>query len=131
SGSPKTCTPLWTVTTGSYVTGDPAVSDGIVFVGSWDHNLYAIGHPWSTVGGGATHSGLAINERKINTRNVATLVHQPPGLRVSNDDLGYSSSPAAANGTVYAVQSIRTTHDAELDAFDATFAGCSSGQCLA
>jgi outer membrane protein assembly factor BamB len=124
------CSPLWTVTTGSVIIGDPAVSDGIVFVGSWDGNLYAIGHPWSSFGGSATHGGLAIDERKINTRDVSTLIHQPPGRRISNDTLGYSSSPAAANGMVYEVQSISGPHDAELDAFDATFAGCSFGQCL-
>jgi outer membrane protein assembly factor BamB len=42
SGSPKTCTPLWTGATGGCcgVSGAPAVSKGVVYVGSYD-GLYA------------------------------------------------------------------------------------------
>ena len=35
---------LWGYTTGGFV-GDPAVSDGVVYVGSFDKNLYAFALP--------------------------------------------------------------------------------------
>ena len=35
------CSPLWTATTGGPVIGSPAVANGVVFVGSDDHKLYA------------------------------------------------------------------------------------------
>ena len=31
----------WTAVTGGYVYSSPAVADGLVFLGSYDHNLYA------------------------------------------------------------------------------------------
>jgi outer membrane protein assembly factor BamB len=41
SGTPKTCTPLWTEVTDSDFFSSPAVADGLVYVGSADHKLYA------------------------------------------------------------------------------------------
>jgi outer membrane protein assembly factor BamB len=41
SGSPKTCQPLWTATTGAGIQASPAVANGVVYVGSFDHKLYA------------------------------------------------------------------------------------------
>ena len=41
SGTPKTCRPLWTATTGSGIFSSPAVAGGIVYIGSGDHHLYA------------------------------------------------------------------------------------------
>ena len=34
--------PIWNFTTGGYVTSGPAVSNGIVYFGSYDHNVYAL-----------------------------------------------------------------------------------------
>lgn len=34
-------TKMWNFTTGSYVVSSPAVSGGVVYVGSWDGNVYA------------------------------------------------------------------------------------------
>ena len=34
SGSPKTCSPLWTVETGGSVYSSPAIANGVVYVGS-------------------------------------------------------------------------------------------------
>ena len=47
SGSPKTCTPLWTTSTGAAVASSPIVAQGTVFFGSLDHSLYA-DTPWVT-----------------------------------------------------------------------------------
>jgi hypothetical protein len=41
SGTPTTCSPLWTATTGSDIQSSPAVANGVLYVGSWDHNFYA------------------------------------------------------------------------------------------
>ena len=48
SGSPKTCAPLWTATTGDQVLSSPAVAYGVVYVGSNDHKLYAFDAAGST-----------------------------------------------------------------------------------
>ena len=39
--TPKTCAPLWIAKTQSDVVSSPAVVNGVVYVGSFDHNLYA------------------------------------------------------------------------------------------
>jgi outer membrane protein assembly factor BamB len=36
---------VWTYTTQGHVSSSPAVSGGCVYVGSWDHNVYALGLP--------------------------------------------------------------------------------------
>src|SRR5205823_9213817 len=41
SGTPKTCSPLWTATTGGAVYSSPAVANGTVYVGSYDTKMYA------------------------------------------------------------------------------------------
>jgi outer membrane protein assembly factor BamB len=41
SGTPKTCTPLWTGTTGSITYSSPAVAGGVVYVAAEDGKLYA------------------------------------------------------------------------------------------
>jgi hypothetical protein len=64
SGSPKSCTPLWTATTGGQVVSSPAVSHGAVYVGA--DKLYAFGlekvPPTTSIlvpSNGATLSGTA------------------------------------------------------------------------
>jgi len=37
---------LWKYTTWLYIDSSPAVVNGIVYVGSGDHNLYAFHLPW-------------------------------------------------------------------------------------
>jgi outer membrane protein assembly factor BamB len=41
AGTPKTCAPLWTATTGSSILSSPAVANGVVYIGSNDNKLYA------------------------------------------------------------------------------------------
>ena len=45
SGTPKTCTPLWTGGTGGNIASSPAVSNGMVYVVSTDGKLHAFGLP--------------------------------------------------------------------------------------
>lgn len=37
-----TLAPAWSFATGGWVTGTPIVADGIVYIGSWDGNMYAL-----------------------------------------------------------------------------------------
>jgi outer membrane protein assembly factor BamB len=69
------CSPLWTGATGGFIDSSPAVANGVVYVGSADHKLYAF--PASC--GGAVCAPLWT------------------GLTGSFID----SSPAVANGVVY------------------------------
>ena len=39
----KICTSLWIYTTGDAVFSSPAVSNGVVYIGSDDHHVYAFG----------------------------------------------------------------------------------------
>ena len=45
SGGKKTCTPLWSHATGAAIYSSPAVSNGVVYVGSDDGKLYAFSQP--------------------------------------------------------------------------------------
>jgi outer membrane protein assembly factor BamB len=45
SGTPKTCAPLWTASTGGAVESSPAVANGMVYVGSDDGKLHSYGLP--------------------------------------------------------------------------------------
>jgi outer membrane protein assembly factor BamB len=75
SGSPKSCTPLWTATTGDFVGSSPTVANGVVYVGSDDHKVYAFdaagttncsGSPktcaplWTATTGGAVRASPAV-----------------------------------------------------------------------
>jgi outer membrane protein assembly factor BamB len=44
-GIPATCSPLWSATAGAPISSSPAVANGVVYVGSADHKLYAFAPP--------------------------------------------------------------------------------------
>ena len=97
--SPKTCLPLWVGAIGAGVYSSPAVTDGRVYVGSLDHNLYAFAV------GCAGNGGTC------------------PALWTGGTGDEILSSPAVANGVVYV-----GSEDGKLYAFDATGAtDCTSG----
>jgi len=48
-GIVTTNTELWRFTTGDYVRSSPSVSNGVVYIGSMDGNLYAVGVPSNQV----------------------------------------------------------------------------------
>ena len=67
----KIGTPIWEFETGGGVNSSPAIgSDGTVYVGSWDKNLYAIKtdskglakSPWPMRGRNARHTGRVIKK---------------------------------------------------------------------
>ena len=56
---------LWSFATGSFIYSSPAVVNGVVYVGSEDHSLYALdAHSgtklWSFTTGGFVHSSPAV-----------------------------------------------------------------------
>ena len=61
-----TLAPIWTFTTGSFITSSPAVANGVVYIGSFDSNVYALnartGHKiWQFATGNAIeHSTPAV-----------------------------------------------------------------------
>src|SRR5207248_602056 len=78
-------TQAWTGATGGFVFSSPAVAGGVVYVGSFDHKLYA----FDAAGGNATCTGVA------QARTCSPLWTADAGGFV------ISSSPAVAGGVVY------------------------------
>jgi outer membrane protein assembly factor BamB len=95
SGTPASCTPLWTAPTAGDITSSPAVANGVVYIGSADHNLYAFDAT------GSTHcSGTPKTCTPLWTGTTAEVIASPPTV---------------VNGIVYV-----TSSDDKLYAFDAT-----------
>ncbi len=94
SGTPKTCSPLWTATLGTTTSdSSPAVVGGVVYVGSNDSKLYAF-----DANGNTNCSGVP-------------KTCSPLWTAATPNPFNFSS-PAVANGVVYAGSS-------DLEAFDA------------
>ena len=93
-GTPKTCSPLWTATTGGGVESSPNVVNGVVYVGSRDGKLYAYDANGVTNCGGTPKTCSP--------------------LWTATTGAGVSSSPAVANGVVYV-----GSDDDKLYAYDA------------
>jgi len=149
SGSPKTCSPLWTAATGSSIKSPPTVASGVVYVGSEDHKLYAYAVGCNSGGGTctplwtATTGGMILGSPAYSNSKV--YVGSMDGKLYAFDATGVTgcsgvvpnktclplwtaasgsiqnSSPAVAGGVVYV-----GSDDFELYAFDATgVTGCS------
>ncbi len=76
SGTPKTCTPLWTGATGGAIHSSPAESNGVTYVGSDDGKLYAFSTTcgtggascdplWTATTGGAIHSSPSVASGRV------------------------------------------------------------------
>ena len=103
SGTPKTCTPLWTAIPGTTFSSSPAVVNGVVYIGSGDLLAYD-----------ATGSTGCSGTPKL----CDPLWTAPTGLG------GISSPPTVVNGVVYA-----GSQDGKLYAFDAAGStGCSGSR---
>ena len=79
-GKPRTCSPVWTGTTGGAVQSSPAVANGVVYAGSGDQSFYAFD--------AAGHANCSPTPKVCSPLWATPLV-------------GVPSSPAVANGVVY------------------------------
>jgi outer membrane protein assembly factor BamB len=103
SGTPKTCTALWTAATGNAISSTPAVAAGVAYIGSLDGKLYAFSAA-GTTGCSGTPKTCAPLWTAANAGGVSPV----------------SPAPAVANGVVYAGS------DGQLYAFSAAgTTGCS------
>jgi glucose dehydrogenase len=101
----------WSYATGSDVDSSPAIANGVVYVGSWDDKVYALGAGtgallWSYTTGNVVTSSPAVangvvyvgsdddNVYALNARTGTLLWSYATGSLVE-------SSPAVANGVVY------------------------------
>jgi outer membrane protein assembly factor BamB len=105
SGTPKVCQPLWTTTAlGGDIGTTAAISNGRVYVGSFDDRLYAF-----DAAGSIRCSGVPKT--------------CPPLWFAMTDSVIMATSPAVANGVVYI-----GSEDGALHAYDAAGnIGCSGG----
>ncbi len=122
--SPATVSTLvqaWNATTGNAIGSSPAVANGVVYVGSGDHKLYAFkadgcGQPtcsflWTASAGGAIESSPAVANGVVYVGSFDDKLYAfkadgcgqstcQPLWTASTGDVIYSS-PAVANGVVY------------------------------
>ncbi len=111
--APSTANQMWRFATGSFVYSSPAVSDGLVFVTSYDTNAYAIDEysgqqKWSFNTGSVIFSSPAVANGMVyfGSRNGGILyaLNEQTGSEVwGRGYLNYfiASSPAVADGKVF------------------------------
>ena len=95
SGTPKTCAPLWTGSTGGSIESSPAIVNGVVYIGSDDGKLYAFD--------------------AAGTTNCSGTPKTCAPLWTASTSGGIASSPTVVNGVVYI-----GSEDGNLYAFDAS-----------
>ena len=112
SKAPKTNQTLWTYTTGAIIAqSSPAVADGIVYIGSEDHNVYALNATtgaliWSYSTGHIVDSSPAVADGVVYVGSVDSKVYAlnaSTGTLVWNYTTGnyIQCSPTVAYGKVY------------------------------
>ncbi|MFN7958592.1 MAG: PQQ-binding-like beta-propeller repeat protein [Holophagaceae bacterium] len=80
SAAPTLAAPAWTYRTGAKVLSSPVVSEGIVYVGSADHHLYALDAKtgalkWRFKAGGAIASSPALAAGRVIFSSLDGLIH--------------------------------------------------------
>jgi carboxypeptidase T len=99
----------WKYTTRAPVESSPAISNGVVYVGSNEGNVYAFNATtgsklWNYTAGGVIYSSPAISNGVIYIgRKDVFALNASTGMKIWNysNGYGFSSSPAIANGVVY------------------------------
>ncbi len=116
----------WTATTNDYVSSSPTVANGVVYVGSDDHKLYAFNAMTGATLWTAATGGKVFSSPAIATNGVVYVGSEDANLYAFNAMTGATlwmastgnsivSSPAVANGVVYI-----GSRDSKLYAFNAT-----------
>lgn len=109
---PSNPTLMWSYMTGAAVYASPAVSDGLVFIPSWDGSLYVIDEnsgllKWSYNTGAPIFSSLAVSAGTVflaSRNGVLYAFNEQSGSIIwSYGNLNYpiTSSPLVANGKVF------------------------------
>jgi outer membrane protein assembly factor BamB len=155
SGSPKTCTPLWTATTGGAIYSSPTVSGNTLYIGSTDGKLYAFdatgatncsGSPkvctplWTATTGGVVEDTPAVSGSTVyvgstdgklyafdatGVTNCVSTVCSPLWTASTGGPITFSSPAVSGAGSVY----VGST-DGKLYVFDAKgVTGCTAGAC--
>ena len=101
----------WSFTTGNTVFSSPAVVNGVIYVGSYDNNVYAINATtgaklWSFTTGNYVLSSPAVANGVVyvgSDDNNTYALNATTGAKLWNYTTGNAvlSSPAVVNGTVY------------------------------
>ncbi|MFD1539581.1 caspase, EACC1-associated type [Nonomuraea guangzhouensis] len=101
----------WTYTTGDFIISSPTVADGIVYIGSSDHKVYALDAAtgrvgWTYTTGGHVYSGPAVAEGMVYVGSRDKKVHALDAAtgraRWTHATKGeVNSNPAVAGGMVY------------------------------
>jgi outer membrane protein assembly factor BamB len=99
SGTPKTCSPLWTANTGQSIVSSPSVANGVVYVG--------IGESLFSSGAVDAYDAAGVNNCSGTPKTCSP-------LWADTTAMGAESSPAVTNGVLY-----DGTLDGHLYAFDA------------
>ena len=119
---------LWTYRAGDHIDSTPAIADGIIYVGSHDHRLYALDaitgeEYWDYTTGGIIDSSPTVAEGIV---YIGSQDHTFYALSAQAGEKVWSyitaggivSSPAVANGVVYI-----GSNDHNLYAFNQTYFG--------
>ena len=105
--------PIWNFTTGGLVTCPPAVADGVVYFGSYDHNVYALDAAtgsklWEYTTGSVIASAPVVSNGNVyigSYDNQTYALNAQTGALVWKVETGYDqcvqASPAIANGVLY------------------------------
>jgi outer membrane protein assembly factor BamB len=109
---PTNNTVMWAYATGNTIESSPIISNGIVYVGSFNNNVYAINAAtgtlnWSYGTGGNIYSAPSISEGKLyigSTSHKLYALNATTGALNWSYDMGniiYDASPTIADGIVY------------------------------
>ena len=105
--------PIWNFSTGGLVTTSPAVANGVVYFGSYDHKIYALdattgAKKWDFTTGSVVASAAVVANGNVyvgSYDNQTYALNADTGALVWKVETGYDqcvqASPAYANGILY------------------------------
>lgn len=124
--------PVWTYRTDGPVWSTPTVDNGVVLVGSLDHNVYAVdiedgSEKWRFMSGGAVTSGITVAEGRVifgsfdSTLYALDIATGNLVWRFDGASSWYWSAPLIADGVVYAPSLDGALYALELSTGDLTW----------
>ena len=112
ASAPSTANPAWSYSTNGAIYASPAVSDGLIFISSWDGTVYALNENtgalvWSMQTGASIYSSPAVANGivYVGSRNGGMYaINEQTGALIwvyGNPNCAITSSPAVADGKVF------------------------------